>query len=62
MFKDLREFIQALESKGDLVRIKAEVDWNEEVGGIVEEALRRNQPALLFESIKGHHETHGKKF
>lgn len=61
MFKDLREFIQALETKGDLVRIKAEVDWNEEIGAIIEEALHRDQPALLFENIKDHQDTHGKK-
>ena len=61
MLKDLREFIQALESRGELTRIKAEVDWNEEIGAIIEEALRRNQPALLFENIKDYGETHGKK-
>ncbi len=61
MFKDLREFIQALEAKGELVRIKAEVDWDEEIGAIAEEALRRDQPALLFENVKNHQKTHGRK-
>jgi len=61
MFKDLREFIQALEAKGDLARIKAEVDWNEEIGAIVEEALRRDQPTLIFENIKDYRETDCRK-
>ncbi|MDP2916803.1 MAG: UbiD family decarboxylase [Dehalococcoidia bacterium] len=61
MYKDLRQFIKALEATGDLVRIRAEVDWDEEIGGIIEEALRRDQPALLFENIKDHQRTHGRK-
>ncbi len=61
MYKDVREFVQALEAKGDLVRIKAEVDWYLEVGAVIEEALRRNQPALLFENIKDYKDTHGRK-
>ncbi|MFC1938261.1 UbiD family decarboxylase [Chloroflexota bacterium] len=55
--KDLRQFIQILEEKGDLLRIKAEVDWNDEIGAIIEEALRRDQPALLFDNVKDYKET-----
>ncbi len=33
-FYSLREWIEKLESEGELNRIKAEVDWNLEIGGI----------------------------
>ncbi len=32
--KDYREWLDLLESNGQLRRIKAEVDWNEEIGAI----------------------------
>jgi len=34
MIKDNREFIEKLESQGELKRIKAKVDWNLEIGAI----------------------------
>ncbi len=52
---DLRSFIQKLEEEGMLARIKAEVDWKYELGGIALRALGRpNIKALLFENIKGY--------
>lgn len=33
-YKDLREWIAKLEEVGELKRIQAEVDWDEEIGGI----------------------------
>ena len=30
---DLRSFIQRLDEEGELVRVKAEVDWKYELGG-----------------------------
>ena len=30
--KELREYINALDAEGELLRIKEEVDWNEEIG------------------------------
>ena len=54
-YKDLREWIAALEADGQLARIKERVDWKFELGAI----LRRTwdmygdaSPALLFENIK----------
>ena len=35
--RDLREWIDDLEERNDLKRIKAEVDWNEEIGAITRE-------------------------
>jgi UbiD family decarboxylase len=51
-FKDLREWLDKLESEGDLKRIKTHVDWNKEIGAITSEARRRGFSGLLFENIK----------
>jgi UbiD family decarboxylase len=52
---DLRSFITRLEDEGELTRVKAEVDWKYELGAIAFKCLRHpNQPALLFEKVKGY--------
>ncbi len=53
-FKDLREYLQLLESAGLLTRVKAEVDLKYEIGAICAISLDRRGPALLFENIKGY--------
>lgn len=53
-FKDLREFINLLEKKGELIRVKAEVDPFLEITEVADRTLRSNGPALLFENPKGH--------
>ena len=52
-FPALREFVQYLESIGELKRISAEVDPYLEVTEIATRALRENKPSLLFENVKG---------
>jgi 4-hydroxy-3-polyprenylbenzoate decarboxylase len=52
-YTDLREFIAALETRGDLVRIKTEVDPYLEMTEIADRTLRGGGPALLFENPKG---------
>ncbi|HEC13489.1 MAG TPA: 4-hydroxy-3-polyprenylbenzoate decarboxylase [Acidiferrobacteraceae bacterium] len=52
-YKDLREFIAQLESRGDLKRIAAEVDPYLEMTEICDRVLRAGGPALLFENPKG---------
>ena len=52
-YKDLREFIAALEADGELVRIKEEIDPNLEMTEIADRTLRGGGPALLFENPKG---------
>ena len=47
---DLREFIALLEQRGELVRIKQEVDPNLEMTEISDRTLRAQGPALLFEN------------
>lgn len=53
-YKDLREFIAALEEQGELKRITAEVDPYLEITEICDRTLRAGGPALLFENVKGH--------
>lgn len=53
-FTDLRDFIQDLEARGELVRIRDEVDPNLEMTEIADRTLRGGGPALLFENPKGY--------
>ena len=60
-YRDIREFLNALDEIGELKHIKAEVDWNDEVAAIVEEGLYRNAPALMFDNVKDYQETPGRR-
>ena len=53
-YNDLRDFIAALEARGELKRIQAEVDPYLEITEICDRTLRAGGPALLFENVKGH--------
>ena len=50
---DLRSFIQCLEQHGELARVKAEVDPDQEITIIQHRVLAAGGPALLFENVKG---------
>ncbi|HEY9147673.1 MAG TPA: 4-hydroxy-3-polyprenylbenzoate decarboxylase [Gammaproteobacteria bacterium] len=52
-YTDLRDFIAALEQRGELVRISTEVDPVLEMTEIADRTLRGGGPALLFENPKG---------
>tara|TARA_R110001583_G_scaffold21499_2_gene81696 strand:- start:923 stop:2404 length:1482 start_codon:yes stop_codon:yes gene_type:complete len=52
-YKDLRDFIEALEARGELIRITTEVDPHLEMTEICDRTLRGGGPALLFENPKG---------
>jgi len=52
-YQDLRDFIQQLEARGELKRIRTEVDPNLEMTEIADRVLRAGGPALLFENPKG---------
>src|ERR671923_2392488 len=54
---DLRNWIDDLEERNDLKRVKAEVGWDEEIGAITREISSQYGPALLFENIKDHRQT-----
>lgn len=53
-YTDLRDFIAALEKRGELVRIHTEVDPKLEMTEIADRTLRAGGPALLFENPKGY--------
>ncbi len=55
-YKDLREFLTKLESEGELLRIKEEVHWKEEIGAVSKRLIDKETkggraPAVLFENI-----------
>jgi 4-hydroxy-3-polyprenylbenzoate decarboxylase len=52
-YSDLREFIAALEKRGELKRITFEVDPVLEITEFADRAVKRGGPALLFEKPKG---------
>ena len=53
-FKDLREFLSFLESKGELRRITAPVSRDLEITEIADRVIASGGPALLFENVYGH--------
>jgi len=52
-YHDLRDFIAQLEQRGQLKRIKQQVDPYLEMTEICDRTLRAGGPALLFENVKG---------
>ncbi|MCI4316956.1 MAG: menaquinone biosynthesis decarboxylase [Thermoplasmata archaeon] len=52
-FRSLGEFLDALESKGDLRRITAPVNRDLEITEITQRVVRADGPALLFENVVG---------
>lgn len=53
----LRTWLRQLEQAGQLRRINAEVDWDQEIGALARITFALGGPALLFESIKDHRDT-----
>lgn len=52
-YKDLRDFIDQLEARGELKRVVVEVDPSLEITEICDRTLRKGGPALLFENVRG---------
>ena len=52
-FENLQDFIRYLEQKGEIKRVRAEVDPELEVTEITQRVLHEHGPALLFERPKG---------
>ncbi len=52
-YKNLGEFIKALENAGELKRIEAEVDPYLEITEITDRVSKAHGPALLFEHVRG---------
>ena len=53
-YRDLRDFLAGLESRGELKRIAATVDPRLEMTEICDRVLKAGGPALLFEKPRGH--------
>lgn len=53
-YKDLREFLVQLESKGELKRITTEISPCLEMTEICDRLLKSGGPAIIFENPKGH--------
>jgi 4-hydroxy-3-polyprenylbenzoate decarboxylase len=51
-YKSLRDFISALEARGGLHRIQAEVDPHLEITEITDRVVKHGGPALLFERVR----------
>src|SRR5205823_11925890 len=53
MIEGLRDFLKRLEGRGEVIRIRKEVDPRFEVAALIRDVQqRRNQP-VLFERVKG---------
>src|SRR5436309_3292523 len=53
MFEDLRGYLSHLEEKGQLLRVKDEVDVKYEIAAGMRKTSDIEGPALLFENVKG---------
>jgi 4-hydroxy-3-polyprenylbenzoate decarboxylase len=52
-FRSLGEFLDALDARGDLARVKTPVSRDLEITEVTQRALRGDGPALLFENVPG---------
>ena len=52
--EDIHEFIIELEKKGELKRVKTEVDSNLEIAEILRRGMYSDGPAILFENVKNY--------
>lgn len=55
--RSLREYIDELQTLGDVQPIDVEVDWNLEIGAIIRRSYDLRAPAPLFNLIKGYERT-----
>ncbi|MGO0122238.1 menaquinone biosynthesis decarboxylase [Desulfothermobacter acidiphilus] len=53
-FKGLRDYLEALEKRGELRRVKVEVDPELEITEITDRVVKTGGPALFFERVKGY--------
>ncbi|HYF50957.1 MAG TPA: menaquinone biosynthesis decarboxylase [Planctomycetota bacterium] len=52
-FDNLREFLRAIEAKGELLRVKEKVSPILEISEWTDRVVKKNGPALLFENVEG---------
>ncbi len=51
-FSDLREFLNLIEARGDLLHIKEEVDLKYEIAAYIRKTSDIDGPALFFDKVK----------
>ena len=51
-YKDFRDFLRLLEEKGELRRIKKQVNWDQEISAIFIQSSKQKNRSLLFEDVK----------
>ncbi|MBW1829908.1 MAG: UbiD family decarboxylase [Deltaproteobacteria bacterium] len=56
-YNDLRDFLNLLEGKQELIHIKEPVDWDIEIGAISQESINLGGEAFICENIKDHTDT-----
>ena len=64
-YKDFREWVNTLEAKGRLHKIRKEVDWSLELGAVIRrtwDTYGDAAPSLMFENIKDYHTPSPNKF
>jgi len=52
--EDIHEFVTELEKKGEIKRVKTEVDSNLEIAEILRRVMYSKGPAILFENVKNY--------
>ncbi len=52
-FRDLREYLAALEARGELREVRAQVSATLEVAEVADRAVKSGGPALLFTNVEG---------
>ena len=60
LIEDIHEFVTELEKKGELRRVKTEVDSNLEIAEILRREMYSNGPAVFFENVKNKEQGVGK--
>ncbi|MFN7106416.1 MAG: menaquinone biosynthesis decarboxylase, partial [Pyrobaculum sp.] len=53
MFSDLREFLEALEERGQLARVGNPLSPDLEIPEVLRQVMYRRGPAVLFENVAG---------
>ena len=53
-FRDLRDYLAALDREGEVQHIEEEVDWDLEVGAVIRRSYDLRAAAPIFENIKGY--------
>jgi 4-hydroxy-3-polyprenylbenzoate decarboxylase len=52
-YKDLQDFVRALERQGELRRVRTELDPYLEIAEVTDRTSKKYGPALLFENVRG---------